>query len=254
MLTTEYVPGAPNWIDLGSPDLQASTAFYTAVLGWTFSPLDDSYGFFLVRDTVVAAVGALTEEPARPAWMPYFASQDVTATTKAVEHAGGVVRVPRTPAQDGFIAQYTDPSGAEFAVLQPGAAGALGTVSEPGSLSWLELYVANPRAIRPFYRSVFDWRFDDMLMGDDVYTVVSTASGDDASIAGLGPLPDGGRAHWQAYFEVADCDATVARAQELGGTITMPATGVETVGRFAMLRDPHGARFAVITSEEAPAA
>lgn len=36
MLTTDYVPGTPNWIDLGATDTDAAVAFYSAVFGWTF--------------------------------------------------------------------------------------------------------------------------------------------------------------------------------------------------------------------------
>ena len=31
MLTTTYAPGAPNWLDLGSPDVEAAAAFYGAL-------------------------------------------------------------------------------------------------------------------------------------------------------------------------------------------------------------------------------
>jgi uncharacterized protein len=50
------------------------------------------------------------------------------------------------------------------------------------------------------------------------------------------------------YFEVTDTDETVAKAQELGGSIRLPATDVPGVGRVAKLADPYGARFAVIKS------
>jgi predicted enzyme related to lactoylglutathione lyase len=48
------------------------------------------------------------------------------------------------------------------------------------------------------------------------------------------------------YFEVADCDAAVAKAKELGGRIYAPATDIPKVGRFAVLADHQGAVFAVI--------
>jgi len=53
------------------------------------------------------------------------------------------------------------------------------------------------------------------------------------------------------YFEVADCDATVAAAAQHGGSVIVPATDIPGVGRFAMLIDPPGAVFAVITSSAA---
>lgn len=55
-------------------------------------------------------------------------------------------------------------------------------------------------------------------------------------------------AYWLPYFEVTDTDATVAKAEELGGAVRMPATDLPDVGRIAKLTDPYGARFAVIKS------
>ena len=38
MLTTRNVTGAPNWIDLGTPDLDGAGAFYGNLFGWRFRP------------------------------------------------------------------------------------------------------------------------------------------------------------------------------------------------------------------------
>ena len=56
---------------------------------------------------------------------------------------------------------------------------------------------------------------------------------------------------WLAYFAVADVDATAARAGELGGLVAAPAFDAPGVGRIAVLGDPQGAIFAVITPEPA---
>jgi predicted enzyme related to lactoylglutathione lyase len=53
------------------------------------------------------------------------------------------------------------------------------------------------------------------------------------------------------YFAVADCDATAASVERLGGSVTVPPTDVPGIGRFAMLRDPQGAVFAVIRFHDA---
>ncbi|WP_049573814.1 VOC family protein [Nonomuraea sp. SBT364] len=253
MLTTQFLPGTPCWIDYGSPDLEATAAFYTGLFGWGFQSLgpDMAYGLCQVGDKPVAAIGSLTEEGATPAWILYFATSDCDAAAKAVEQAGGTVRAqPADIEGQGRFAQLTDPSGAEFALWEPGGLRGLGLVTEPGSLGWVELYTSDIEGMRTFYRTVFGWRFEDVPMGDYTYPVASPAEGDqaDTSMAGLVQLPGGGRSHWLPYFEVPDCDAAAARCQELGGTLAEPAMDIEGVGRMAYLTDPHGARFAVITS------
>ena len=57
-----------------------------------------------------------------------------------------------------------------------------------------------------------------------------------------GPMPS----HWTVYFDVADCDGTIAEAEHRGGKLMFPAMEIENVGRFAYLQDPRGAVFAVI--------
>jgi uncharacterized protein len=51
--------------------------------------------------------------------------------------------------------------------------------------------------------------------------------------------------HWHVYFAVADADATVARATELGGSILVEPFDTP-VGRMAVIRDPQGATFSII--------
>jgi predicted enzyme related to lactoylglutathione lyase len=71
----------------------------------------------------------------------------------------------------------------------------------------------------------------------------------DKTIAGMMTMPDmvpaEVPAHWLVYFGVADTDATVAKATELGATTIVPPTDIPP-GRFAVLTDPDGATFAVI--------
>jgi predicted enzyme related to lactoylglutathione lyase len=69
-------------------------------------------------------------------------------------------------------------------------------------------------------------------------------------IGGMMPMPPGVpdevSAYWLALFTVADCDASVAKAEELGGGVTVPASDIPEVGRFAILTDPHRTMFGVI--------
>ena len=58
----------------------------------------------------------------------------------------------------------------------------------------------------------------------------------------MGPIPP----HWMVYFAVNDCDATVQKNTDLGGTVIRPAEDIPHVGRFAILQDPASAVFAVI--------
>jgi uncharacterized protein len=51
--------------------------------------------------------------------------------------------------------------------------------------------------------------------------------------------------NWLTYFGVADCDASAAKAKQLGGTLLQPPTDIPDIGRFAVCRDGQGAVFAI---------
>ncbi|MFC5909528.1 VOC family protein [Streptacidiphilus monticola] len=252
MLSTAFPPGSPRWIDLGTPDLKATVDFYTQLFGWTaqqLGPEAGDYGFFHLDGRMAAAYGPLGEG-ASSAWTVYFGTADADATAKAVEQGGGSVRLgPLDVMEEGRMAQFTDPTGAEFAIWQPRNTQGLEVVNQAGSLGWVELHTSDAAAARAFYSSVFDWNASDMPMGAFTYTVLSTG-GEDESFGGLMPtMPEGPQqSHWLPYFEVADCDATVVKAQELGGTVLHGPDTLADVGRMALLSDRHGAKFSVITS------
>src|SRR5215472_18791086 len=87
MLTTNYVDGAPVWVDLGASDVARAAEFYGSVFGWKFEsggPETGGYGMFTHDGKVVAAAGPLMEPGATPSWTLYFRTSDANATADAV--------------------------------------------------------------------------------------------------------------------------------------------------------------------------
>lgn len=269
MITTDFLPGSPCWLDLGAPDPAAASDFYATVFGWQCAPFDparpEGYRICRLDGRTVAAIGALTEEGARSAWTVYFHTPDADATVRAVEEAGGSVRT--APAgvgtDDGRFAQLTDPQGGRFAVWEPGSLPGLETTDGPGSLGWIELYTPDSAAARRFYGQVFGWRAQDMrLPGDSsgVYTLLTPQGGGEERMHGgimemsredLGTY--GGSAYWHPVFGTEDCDATADAVTANGGAVTMGPETAGGVGRLAVCNDPAGAEFVVLTPA-APAA
>ncbi|MFD7137424.1 VOC family protein [Streptomyces sp. NPDC059894] len=264
MITTDFPPGSPCWLDLGTPDVPAAAAFYGAVLGWDYESMgegeDMEGGMFRKDGKIVAGLGKLTEEGARSAWMIYYGVTDADATTQVVERAGGTVRVaPRDLDQWGRMAQYSDPLGGQFAVWQPGETKGVELVEEPGSLVWTELYTSDARAAKEFYSAVLDWRFSDMELpgGEGVYTLITPAGlPEERMHGGLMELPAedlalaDGRPYWHPVFAVTDCDEAVARVTANGGSVQMGPEDAEGVGRLAVCLDPARADFVVLAPAE----
>lgn len=267
MLSTDHVPGSPCWLDLGAPDVPATADFYGSVFDWQTEPVSsegedaDQFRFVRVGGKVAGAIGPLTEKGARSAWMLYFRTEDADATAAAVDQAGGTVRVAPFDADGaGRMAQFTDPQGGQFAVWQPGETKGIETVNEHGALCWTELYTTDAEAARAFYGTVFGWTFDAMPMSDDdpmTYWLVTPAGQDQERMqGGIMELKreelatSGGRPYWHPVFQSSDCDATIARLTENGGTVQMGPETAENVGRIAVCQDRNGADFVVLTPSE----
>ncbi|GEJ99396.1 VOC family protein [Streptomyces sp. 1-11] len=250
MLGTDFRTGSPVWLDLGSPDTDATAAFYGAVFGWQFAsagPEAGGYGFFLKDGRTVAALGRLTEEGAAPAWTTYFHSDDLAATARHVAEGGGTVRVEPMSIGEGSMAQFTDPQGAGFAVLRSPMG--LERTSEDDALVWVELHTTDPESAIRFYTGVFGWRSAEMTAPDMTYQVLSIADGDqqEGAFGGVAPLQGGqGDARWVPYFAVADPAAVVATARDNGATVLMPAVDVPDVGTIAWLSAPDQSVFALL--------
>lgn len=161
MLTTRYVTGAPNWIDLGTPDIEGAATFYHHLFGWQFrsvSPDMGGYGFFQLDGRTAAAGMQNPPEQGPPSWNIYFRTPDAEATAKAVEQAhGSVLMRPMDVADQGRMAILADRASVPFGIWEPRRITGLDVVTDPGALCWLELYTPDLPAAAGFFNSVFGW-------------------------------------------------------------------------------------------------
>jgi hypothetical protein len=246
-----YGDGVPSWIDLASPDVEASKAFYTALFGWAAetAPVPEAGGYtlFTLRGKQVAGVGPVMSPDQPPAWTTYVNESDADGTAKKIVDAGGSLMMPPMDVMDqGRMAIFADPAGAVLGLWQPAAHTGAQLVNEPGAYCWSELAARDPEGAKEFYATVFGWEPSDESMGPMEYTEFKVGG---QSIAGMFPInesmPADMPSYWGVYIAVADCDATVATATTLGATVVVPAMDIP-IGRFAGLKDPHGAVFSVI--------
>ena len=251
-----YEPGTPSWVDLSSPDPDASAQFYAGLFGWevrSAGPVEETggYAMFTLRGKQVAGVGPIMQEGQPPAWSTYVATDDADATAERAASAGAsVIVAPMDVVDAGRMAVFAHPAAGVLGVWQAGRHTGAELVDEPGTLNWNELQTRDVDGAKAFGAAVFGWEPDDQEFGGTTYTVFNVAG---TGVAGAMHMPtgvpEGTPAFWLAYFTVADCDESVARAQELGGNVLGPPHELEGVGRFAIVADPHGATFGVIAGE-----
>jgi predicted enzyme related to lactoylglutathione lyase len=256
---TTYRPGTPCWVDLGSPDLDASVGFYGAVLGWDVPESENpeqTGGYRIAQQRGKAAAGMmrLMQEGQPTAWTSYVSVGDADATAEAVRDAGGnVMAEPMDVMELGRMAIFADPTGAVFGVWQAGSFAGAELVNEPGTFSWNELQTRDPDAAKSFYSDVFGWVFADQDMGEaGTYTTFRLADAEEGQgIGGLldmrGRIPDEVPPHWLTYFTVESCDATMEEAKGKGANVAFGPMDLP-MGRLAILTDPQGAAFGIFES------
>lgn len=242
---TAWPNGTPCWMDYGAADLEAAKAFYTDLLGWTYTGGEPEFGGYLRalrngQDAAGLAPQMSPDDP--PRWTTYFASDDADAAAGRITAAGGtVVMPPMDVGPFGRMLIALDPQGHPFGVWQSGENTGIRVYDEPGSLVWTETAVDDPEAARTFYTAVFGFRFTEL---DDMpgYTTFAT---DERMLGGLGGTQPGAPKGWTTCFGVASTDEAVAKVEAAGGKVTM-APQDTPYGRFAVVADPWGAAFSVM--------
>ncbi len=125
----------------------------------------------------------------------------------------------------------------------------------PGMFAWIELATSDQAGAKKFYTSLFGWTADDSPMGPDAFYTMFRLGGR-AIGGGYALMPDQVAMkippNWLVYVAVADANATVKKAAQLGGTVLKDAFDVMDYGRMAVLMDPTGAVFAVWQAKQNP--
>jgi predicted enzyme related to lactoylglutathione lyase len=249
--TVPWSPGTPNWADLATSDLAASTAFYGAVLGWEVADLGADFGHYGIasrKGLATAGIGPAMSPDQPNVWTTYLSVEDADKTAETITTNGGTVLLaPMDVGDQGRMAVAVDPTGAVFGIWQAGAMIGTQLVNEAGGVCWNDHTSADPEAARRFYTAVFGYAYTALEGAHDYSTIDGAGPGN--TVGGIGAFPpgapEGTPAHWTVYFAVDDADAAAATAAEHGGSVVVPAVDTP-FGRQALLRGPEGAVFTVL--------
>jgi uncharacterized protein len=248
---TSYEPGTPSWVDLSTPDLEASLRFYGGLFGWEFEDAGEEAGHYhqaRLRGKRVAGLGpAQPGGPPNAYWTTYLSGSDVEVHATAIRDAGGQVLLdPMDVMGLGRMLIGQDPTGAMFGIWQPQVHTGAELVTENGTLTWNELMTRDLDAAVSFYGSVFGYEFEELPEDTSGYRLFKVG---DAVVAGVWTMdenvPQEVPPHWMTYFWLDDVDAGFDRVRELGGEVLREPID-SPYGRFAPVRDPQGATFSLI--------
>ena len=115
----------------------------------------------------------------------------------------------------------------------------------------------DPDGVKAFYRAVTGWAISDFQPRPDGKDYRMLGRSDGKHAGGVLRLTSDMMQHgampmWLAYLSAADTDATVAAIVADGGAVQLPAMTIPGVGRIAMVSDPQGVPFYVMTPMPPP--
>ncbi|RYG75473.1 VOC family protein [bacterium] len=114
---------------------------------------------------------------------------------------------------------------------------------------WYELMTSDAAASEAFYKAVVGWGIEDAGMPGPMKYSMLTVEG--KGIGGMMEMtPEmcaDAKPSWTGYIAVPDTDAFAAKIKEEGGAVYREPEDIPMVGRFAVVADPHGAVFEIMT-------
>lgn len=118
-----------------------------------------------------------------------------------------------------------------------------------GKFIWNELLTDDVEKAKAFYGELCGWSFDEMPMeGGASYYVAKRG---EEQMAGLmdksAVVPPQVPSHWFAYIAVKDVDKSTALVAASGGQVMRAPFDIPGIGRIAVVADPVGAPFGMIT-------
>jgi predicted enzyme related to lactoylglutathione lyase len=114
---------------------------------------------------------------------------------------------------------------------------------------WYELTTSDQDAAEAFYRAVVGWKMSDAGQPGMRYTILSAGGRGMGGLMALSAeaAAAGARPGWLGYIGVPDADGAAKRIVEAGGEIHRGTDDIPNVGRFAVVADPGGAVFMLLT-------
>jgi len=250
--TTESHPGKFVWAELFASDTAAASKFYTGVLGWTATSLDQhgvAYVIFSNGGRPVAGIRQRSEKtPGRASrWINYIAVKDVDATLAVATKSGGETRAPARKFPDlGSMAIVTDPEGSPFGLIQSTSGDSADNEPAPGDWNWFHLFVKTPKAAADYYGQVFGYTSAaDSRPGSGTEILLATGNTNRGGVSTL-PAADDAKPGWLGVIRVANLDQALAKVPALGGLVAVAPHEAVLGSRFAVVTDPTGGSVGVI--------
>lgn len=112
-----------------------------------------------------------------------------------------------------------------------------------------EIMGKDGKKLQNFYSKLFDWQlemYEQMNYGMAAAAGNGSEAGKGSIGGGIGQTEGGAPGYVTIYAQVSDLQATLKKAESLGGKIIVPPTEVPNVVTFAMFQDPEGNNVGIV--------
>lgn len=251
MATGTRRPGEFCWINMLTPNPTEARAFFSAVLGWTYTDIAGTGHSIRVDGRDIGGLFDLAGPNTPPGTPPDIGVmvkvESADATGARVTTLGGRA-LPAFDIMDrGRMAVCFDPNGANFDLWEPGTG--QGTDVDPtqqGAPSWFETLTTDVEQAAVFYSDLFGWTAETMPMPGSAYTTFSLDGTPVAGMMAITPAMAALQPRWKVYFTVTDADATAREAVARGAKICVPLRDIPGIGRFGGVTSPQGVSFYIM--------
>ena len=244
------------WYDLMTPDLEAATLFYSAVVGWKIADAGMPGMNYSILSAGAVMAGGLMQRPpemgdAMPGWQGHIHVPDVDDFAKRVTKAGGhILRQPSDIPGVGRFALASDPHGAAFILFKPDSAESPAKVARgtPGHIGWRDLRSGNGAEAWAFYSQVFGWTKAEAIdMGPGgTYQMFTTPGESEMGGGMMTKMPQTPGPMWVYFFNTDGIDAAASRVKAAGGLVVMEPMEVPGGQWIIEATDPAGSRFGLV--------
>jgi predicted enzyme related to lactoylglutathione lyase len=100
----------------------------------------------------------------------------------------------------------------------------------------VEIMARDGKAVQGYWSKLLGWTFNT----DNPGGYGMTDPGQTGTVVGIGSTQDGSGGWVTGYVRVADINATLARAVELGGSVIAPKFSPDGAAQLALVADPEG--------------
>lgn len=237
------------WADLVTGDATRASDFYQGLFNWKISKAGKHY--FMASNDGEKVAGIYehqdrVRDASQTRWVPYFSAKDPDGASAYITNNGGkVVRQPENIEGRGRFLLARDPEGALFGALKSASGDPEDRVAEIGEWVWRELWASAPETVAKFYLDAGFQRLENPQNGANSEVIILGTGG--VARAGIKKKTNSAqRSTWLLYVRVGDVNETIAKAENLGGSVLIKGSEIDSAYPMSILADPTGGVFAVV--------